>query len=361
MKNKNARKKRNKNGAYIHSDLVKKVVYVYFQDISKSDQFNISNESLSGFDSLHSIFIHIQSVDLQSVSKLPLRDFHFFSDICNIFSTDIISSILCLVYEHKNHPFDIQCLTFRRLYAMFLTWLTFTKCQKAESGGKMKRIILFLLAISIAVLAGCGDSLMHSGFEADDAKDPILGKWESDSRYVYFLENGVYCTVFLDNEMGEIVYTESAVADYIVNEDSISVSADDYESVVSYWISEDRLVIDEDAELTRGEVEPTQYDIVGEWKLAGTEGEFESFDWQVANDYIRAFTFYSDNTYKADWGFTHRGEEYIDDPTYGSYQLVNDGRVICFDNRGYYDYELLGYGLLKLVEPSGNVLIYILQ
>ena len=202
---------------------------------------------------------------------------------------------------------------------------------------------------------------MHSGFEADDAKDPILGKWESDSRYVYFLENGVYCTVFLDNEMGEIVYTESAVADYIVNEDSISVSADDYESVVSYWISEDRLVIDEDAELTRGEVEPTQYDIVGEWKLAGTEGEFESFDWQVANDYIRAFTFYSDNTYKADWGFTHRGEEYIDDPTYGSYQLVNDGRVICFDNRGYYDYELLGYGLLKLVEPSGNVLIYILQ
>ena len=222
----------------------------------------------------------------------------------------------------------------------------------------MRKTAALLLAICVFVLSACSGSSVGAG----KSKNAIVGKWESESNFAYFLENGELYVVSGDSSTGVYSFQVQETYSYSVNNDKISLIFEGEVDEAPFKITGDSLVINENAEWIRCEVEPVQSEITGTWQLAGIEGDFETFKYGVTvNEYIRTFYFYSDNTYKADWWFYHKGQEYFGEVTHGDYKTVNDGTTMCFDGRGYYDFELLGYGLMKLVDPSGNTLLYILQ
>ena len=240
----------------------------------------------------------------------------------------------------------------------------------------MKKVIIFVMIFSAIMLLG--------GCVSNDYSEELVGKWEvggweSDDHFRYFFEDGTCYIVFFEEEDYKITgYTDYVVGTYSNDWEFITTSFNSNDIEFSYTM----LPLDSNGfssrmlELCRHvndvkyeytyyycDVNEEQDNLVGTWQIVGTEGDFDSFKYDVSvNEYIRTFSFYNDNTYKADWWFYHRGEEHVgDEVTYGNYQIVNDGRVICFDGQSYYDFELIGYGLLKLVDPSGNILLYILQ
>lgn len=245
----------------------------------------------------------------------------------------------------------------------------------------MKRLFAVLIVFCVAVMCACDSraveqsipntenlqSNVEESVAGQQEEFSIVGKWEYGSAYHYFLEDGLYFWVGYENAWGERVHERPEYWAYSMENDVLTILGEGNESKFTYTFDGNQLTLTavEDATVTRElikcDVASYQYDLVGTWEIVGTGGEFESFRANSSNDYIRVFYFYNDGTYKAEWYFTNKGEVYSMDPEYGNYKFVNDGTVICFDNKGYYECNRLGYGLMELVEPDGNKIMYILR
>ena len=237
----------------------------------------------------------------------------------------------------------------------------------------MKKLMTLLLSVCMMILCACDNTQVYGDtqVEATDYTEEIIqysyiGRWDSESEYWYFLENDKCCFVELTRNGGETAYHAGRLAFCSGNNEGMAVSfsgpvVNSCDFGLTYSISGDELV-SSDVVFTRSAVSPVQYGVDGTWQLVGRDGDFESFKYPIStNEYIRTFHFYGDNTYQAEWYFDYKNEENFKECRYGSYNLVNDGQVLCFDGRIYYECNLLGYGLMELIDPSGNSLLYILQ
>ena len=231
----------------------------------------------------------------------------------------------------------------------------------------MRKPFAVLLTILLLMLCACNTSSSTSQTD-NSANNPLHGMWvcESDDIfYYYFLEDGVFCLVTSDNGDTIKAYDQYGIGSYTTNGNTVSITAFGESAEFTYNISGDKLSLNGDGENTvfqRCNVATHQSNVVGSWQIVGIDGDFSSFDpFLTSNEYVRTFTFYSDGSYAADMYYYFDLEEHFHEEYNGSYGLAHDGQTLSFDGQGYYDFRLLGYGLMLLTDQEGIDLLYILQ